>query len=313
MSTWTDKSGRRHVGVMVGGKRVHRVLAAGATASDAKRIEAGIRSAIGTRQVNIPGDPLLTDIMSLYIAHADSLRSPETAKMHAYRLGQWMVGLRAGEVRQASAAFIRDATGHYAPATINRSLGTLKKALKLAWSRDLVAIDHSGHVKRLPENNKRTTYLSVEQVRHLADHASENVRAAIWIALFTGCRRGEICKIKADDIGPESIRIEAGNTKTLRRRDVAIVSALRPWLGFLPLAINAEGLKTGFHRARVKADMRHVNFHDLRHSCATILLASGVDLYTIAKVLGHASIKTTERYAHLQNDAQRAALERAFG
>ena len=56
--------------------------------------------------------------------------------------------------------------------------------------------------------------------------------------------------------------------------------------------------------------MHHVNFHDLRHSCASIMLSLGVDLYTISKILGHSTIRTTQRYAHLQVDAQRTALDK---
>ena len=87
---------------------------------------------------------------------------------------------------------------------------------------------------------------------------------------------------------------------------------MRRWLPFIPLPINSEGLKSGFSRARVKAGMPDLHFHDLRHSCASILLASGADLYTISRILGHSSTKMTERYAHLQTDAQSVALERAF-
>ncbi|WP_233516087.1 tyrosine-type recombinase/integrase [Janthinobacterium sp. BJB426] len=43
-----------------------------------------------------------------------------------------------------------------------------------------------------------------------------------------------------------------------------------------------------------------MNFHDLRHSCASIMLGLGVNLYTISKILGHANVQTTQRYAHLQ-------------
>lgn len=313
MSIWIDKAGRRHVGVMVGGKRVHRILPPSATAGDAKRAEASIRAAIGSREVTIPGDPPLTGVMTLYLTHAKGLRSPETATMHAQRASPWLVGYRASEARQACAAMVADMSKAYAPATINRTLGAIKKALRIAWLRGTIATDHSSAIKRLPENNKRDTYLTIEQVRELADCAGATTRAVIWIALFTGCRRGEICKITAADIGPDTLRIQAGNTKTLKRRDVPIVSALRPWLGYLPLAINEAGIKSGFNRARAKAKLEHVNFHDLRHSCATIMLASGVDLYVISKILGHSTIKTTERYSHLQVDAQREALEKAFG
>jgi integrase len=254
----------------------------------------------------------MSSVMAAYIQHCDTLRSPDTAKHHAARIGQWLEGRRASEARQVAAHIVRDMTGHYAPATINRSLGALKKALTIAWETGHTIDNHGAHIKRLPEHNQRDTTLTLDQVRQITDHASEQVRAAVWIALLTGCRRGEVLHIQPEDIGPDSITIRAGNTKTLRTRIVPIVAALRPWLAFIPIKINAEGLKTGFRRAREAAGMTHIHFHDLRHACATILLARGADLYTIAKILGHSTIRVTERYAHHQVQAQKAALDRAF-
>ncbi len=75
----------------------------------------------------------------------------------------------------------------------------------------------------------------------------------------------------------------------------------------MPLQINFEGLKTGFRRAREKAGI-DVNFHDLRHSCASLLINMGVSLDVIRDILGHASVKTTERYAHLQIHRQTQAM-----
>ena len=314
MSIWTDKQGYKHVAVMLDGQRIHRRLPKGATQSDAKRLEAELTRALGRKRgPMIPGDPTMLEVMGLYVAHATTLRSPETAKHHAHRIGPWLEQYRASQARQAAAHILADMQGRYAPATINRSLGTLKKALKLAWERGMVPDDYSAHVKRLPENNQRDTHLSMSQVKSIADRASDQVRAAIWIALLTGCRRGEVLKIGPQDSGQDTITIRAGNTKTLRTRVVPIIPALRVWLPYLPLKITAEGLKTGFRRAREAALMHEVHFHDLRHSCATILLASGADLYTVAKILGHTTIKTTERYAHHQIDAQREALAKAFG
>lgn len=249
----------------------------------------------------------------MYLDHASTLRSPQTARFHALRLGPWVDGRRASDARQVAAAAIAGLRKHYQPATINRTLSAMQKGLHLAWEAGLTREDYSQHVRRLPENNQREVYLSLEEVRQISDHASHQVRAAIWIALFTGCRRGEILAIQPEDVGDDTIVIRAGNTKTLKTRIVPIFPALRPWLEALPLRMNFEGLKTGFRRAREAAGMPHVHYHDLRHSCATILLAHGADLYTVAKVLGHSTIKVTERYAHHQISAQRAALEKAFG
>jgi len=313
MSIWTDKQGRRHVGIMAGGQRVHRILPQGATASDAKQLEADLRGALALeKKPRIPGDPRLTEIISLYITHAETLRSTSTAKHHANRIGPWLEKYRASQSRQAAAHIIKDMTGHYAAGTINKSLGTLKKALNIAWTSELTATDYSAHVKRIPENNARSIYLTIEQVQAIAARCSPPMQAAIWIALMTGARRGEICKLKAKDIGRDSILLHSGNTKTLRTRTVPIVAPVRPWLKLIPLAIKPEGIKTAWRRAREAEGMPDINFHDLRHSCASILIASGADLYTVSKILGHASVKTTERYAHMKIEQQRAALDHAF-
>ena len=314
MPTRKDSRGFWHVEVCVNRKRLHRRCPKGASASDAKRLEADLMRSLHRRSPNVPGDPMLPDLLADYTErHAEHLRSPDTARFHAYRIGRWLEGKRASEAKGVAAKIAQDLQGHYAPATINRSLGSLKKALRTAWEQERTEVDYSAYIKRLPEHNQRDVTLSLEQVMKLASHASENVAAAIWIALYTGCRRGELLKIAAADISDEEITVRAGNTKTLKTRTIPIVAPLRPWLMFLPLAINAEGLKSGFQRARKSAGMPHVTFHDLRRSCATLMIQSGIDLYVVSKLLGHSTIAVTqERYAHLQTDRMRDGLRRTF-
>jgi len=307
MSTWTDEAGRIHVGIMVAGKRVHRRLPQGASKGDAKSVEAALRREVIAPVRSSQDDPALLRIMDLYLAHALTLRSPETARFHALRCGQWCIGKKASEAEDVARKMISDMRGHYAPATVNRSLGAMKTALTMAYQQRMIPEDYGDRITRLAENNKRHIYLSIEQVKALADECSEQVRAAVWIALLTGCRRGEILKMQKADIRAETIRIKSGNTKTLRERMVPIIPALRPWLEFIPLKINFEGLKTGFARARVKSGL-DVNFHDLRHSCASLLINMGVPLEVIRDILGHTTVKTTERYAHLQVEKQEDAL-----
>lgn len=309
MSIWTDEQGRIHVGIMVSGKRIHRRLPQGASKGDAKLIEAELRRAAVRKNVHIPGDPPMVEIMGLYLSHANTLRSPTTAKHHALRAGPWIEGCKASEAEQAVAKMIADMRGHYAAATINRTIGAIKAALQIAWRERRIPEDYSARIARLPENNQRHTYLEIAEVAKLASACSEQVRAAVWIALLTGCRRGEILKMQKDDIRGDHLRIIAGNTKTLRERTVPIVPALRPWLQYIPLQINFEGLKTGFGRARKKVGL-DVRFHDLRHSCASLLINMGTPLEVVRDILGHTTVKTTERYAHLHVDRQSEALNK---
>jgi integrase len=264
----------------------------------------------------------MMDILELYAQHCDQeLRSPDTAKFHAARLYPWAEKYRASEAQACAQEFVKDcrrkvekpdgtSAPAYSAATVNRSLGAMTKGLALAWQANKIPENYGLKVKRLPENNKREVFLSVEQVRDLATHCSPQVATAVWVALLTGARRGEVCKIRAQDIGEDTILVPSSHTKTLKPRVVPIVPALRPHLKNMPLAIDYEGVKSGFRRAREAANMPHVHFHDLRHSCASILIGLGVDLYTVSKILGHGSVSTTQRYAHLQVDQQRAALEK---
>lgn len=252
--------------------------------------------------------------MGGYLAHAKGLRSPTTAKYHALRIGRWCDGYRASDARQVAARAAADMRGHYAPATINRSLGALKAGLRLAFEQGRTLVNYSDHVRRLPENNMRDRVLSMDQVRKLTEHASEATRVAIWLAIYTGCRRGELLALRPEDIGESTMMIRAGSTKTLKTRIIPIVSPLRPWLKFVPLTVNAEGLKSGFRRAREAAGMPDVTFHDLRRSCATLMLQAGVDLHVVSKLLGHSTVTVTaQRYAHLQVGQVAAGLERTFG
>ncbi len=322
MSIWDDAKGRKHVGIMVGGKRTHRVLPEGTTASQAKLVEAELRRAAARapKQVNIPGDPPMTVIITLYVAHAETLRSSETSKYHATRLMSWAEKYKASQAQEFADHVIRDMskktkdeeTGKmvpaYAPATINRSLACIKKGMKIAWRQHLIPENYGLRIENVAVNNKREVFLTVEEVRKIAVHCTPQARAAIWAALLTGARRGEIFQIQAEHIGADTITLPSSHTKTLRMRVIPIIPALRPWLKYFPLEITVDGVKSSWRRARVKAGMPHVNFHDLRHSCASIMLSLGVDLYTISKILGHSNIQTTQRYAHLQVDAQRAAL-----
>ena len=69
-------------------------------------------------------------------------------------------------------------------------------------------------------------------------------------------------------------------------------------------------LKKGFAKAVCLAKIAHIRFHDMRHTFATRLVRRGVDLITVQRLLGHAKITMTARYAHSMVDDRIAAVKR---
>lgn len=159
--------------------------------------------------------------------------------------------------------------------------------------------------------------LSADEVRRLLDAAATlRERAMMEIAYSGGLRLGEVLRLKVTDIdsGRMVIRVERG--KGGKDRDVMLAASLletlraywkqgkpRPWLfpgqgGKRPL--NPTVVQRAFTVTKRAARIdKPVSFHSLRHSFATHLMESGVNVRTIQALLGHRSLGTTERYTHV--------------
>jgi integrase len=169
-------------------------------------------------------------------------------------------------------------------------------------------------------DNERHRWLTVEGEKVLLDNATPPYLADIIIfAIHTGCRRGEILSCdwrKNIDMTRRLITVQAtkgGNRKVIPMSDTLYGmllrrSKVRDISGRLfPYEMNA--VKDAFERAVEKAKLQDLHFHDLRHTFATRLVQAGIDLYyAVKQMMGHRSIKTTERYAHHAPESLRPSV-----
>ena len=192
-----------------------------------------------------------------------------------------------------------------APATIRNRIRYLTAACRYGWKKHGIGErDPAARVVVPAVKNERRVFIDRRQMLALAracDHRP--TRAAIRIAFYSGMRISEI--IRAERI-PGAFVLH--DTKNGQPRIVPMHPRLRVCAKYRQ--VESSATSTYFRAAREAAGMPWLHFHDLRHSAASALINSGVDLYTVGAVLGHKSSQSTQRYAHLATTTLRDAIGR---
>jgi len=302
MPVYQDKRGRYHVAFMQGGRRVHRVCPEGTSKARAVEYETKLRGEVFKvdKLGKIP-DYSLGEAILRYL-HEAPQKWRKDLESKARALAPYAIGRTLKEIGEVADRYKRENIKRLAVGTINRRLALLRRVASLGveWQW----LERPVSIKLVPGERPRETYLSKAQIDALAraQHLPQ-VKAAIYIAAYTGLRSGEILALQPEDIKLGVIHVRT--SKSGKPRMVPVVSTVRPWLRYLPIGLHASTLSHAVSRT-----MPGVRLHDLRHSCASLLIAAGVDLYTISKILGHSSIQVTQRYSHLETKALKKAMRK---
>jgi site-specific recombinase XerD len=174
-------------------------------------------------------------------------------------------------------------------------------------------------IKRPKKDKKLPVVLSQKEVFRILSLVTNIKHRTILMLIYSGgLRIGEAVKLRVEDIDPERKLIYIKSAKGRKDRytilsDVALKTAQKyfdlykpqRWLfpGSRPdKHITTRTVQAIFEDACKNAGItKDVSPHSLRHSFATHLLESGIDLRYIQELLGHKSSKTTERYTHVSN------------
>lgn len=220
------------------------------------------------------------------------------------------------------------------PYNANRALGLLRAMLNRAerWEMIPRGSNPAALIQPFPEK-KRERYLSTEELTTLLETVDAQVAdggidlhaaAAIRLLIFTGCRTGEILTLEWASVDPDSARLTLARHKT-DRHGAKVIPLNAPALEILEALPREEnnpfvivGRNPGTHlinlqkpwrRVRKEAELEDVRLHDLRHSFASFAVGAGLSLPVIGGLLGHRSVQTTARYAHLAQDPLKQATD----
>ena len=157
-------------------------------------------------------------------------------------------------------------------------------------------------------------------MRQLKDVESKYIFAAIKMLMLTGCRTGEILNLRWEQIDFQTQKMNLPDTKTgarsihLSPASIDILHSLSSSEGYVfKSSIQNKKLTTLRHvwkKICKLADINNVRVHDLRHTYASYAVSKGYSLPIVSKMLGHADIKTTQRYAHLMDDPVNQAIDK---
>jgi integrase len=187
----------------------------------------------------------------------------------------------------------------------------MKAVLAHAEDAGLGGAGLSRRIKLSDPRNAREVFLSKQEVAELAKGmAQDKGKAAVGLLAYCGPRISELlAHPKARD---NRLHFPKRTTKNSTARIVPVPKAAQKHLWCLPLADaypTYQAFYDEFCAAKEAAGLAHVNIHDLRHTCASWLINEGVDLYTVAKILGD-TLQTAQRYAHLVTGTLEKAMAR---
>jgi integrase len=280
--------------------------------------------------------PKFEEFAQQFLEWSRSQHRPKTHELHSgncdtlgrFFRGKWLDEITQGMVEDFKMARIREKRwgeqkgSTVSVVTVNRALSTLRLIFNYAERCGFQVSNPVKHVEFFRETGKERIISLEEEVPYLVA-ASQPLKDIARVMLDTGMRPEEVFRIERAniDLVQRTIMNPFGKTKAARRKltmTEEVLSIMKKRAGtsdsvyIFPSPDNPErpiGSVRKAHdgavrRAKVKPAFR---LYDLRHTYASRAVMAGVDLPTLAALLGHSSIQMTMRYVHPAEEHKREA------
>ena len=268
--------------------------------------------------------PPLAELFAEYLSWAKVNHKPRTyasEKLHVRDFLEPVIGsmsassLTPADIERLVTQMIEK---DYAPRTINLRLETLRKILRRAVENKLIAgMPCRIRMVKVPDALPRYAY--PEDLKDWLQYLDIRYRLRAILSLVTGISDRDLGFVRLDGYDRENALLRYRRPKTttdiaipLTKTGIEILTALaRNNRG--PMLFDAASAKRAFYLASKKATEnggKNITPHMLRHTFASWLASIGVPLRFIQQMMGHKSIKTTERYARAIPEELRQHIEK---
>ncbi len=273
--------------------------------------------------------PLFADFVEEFMRRQGRRWKPSTREGNAHLVDRYLLpffgAMRVAEIDRADVRRWFDSMSG-TPGNANRTLPVLSVMMRQAelWDLRPQGSNPCRNMRRY-KTTPRERFLSLDELKRFGfvlEHAEDKQAAAVVrLLLFTGARSSEITGLRWDWIrcsravlpdsktGPKAVQLPPPAR--------AVLNALPHTSPFVFPNRRGDGPMTGlgyrWQKLRALAGLDGVRIHDCRHTFASHAVMSGLDLYTVGRLLGHADTGSTERYAHLADEHVRTAAGRISG
>ncbi|CAN7459677.1 site-specific integrase [Variovorax sp. LjRoot130] len=221
-----------------------------------------------------------------------------------------------------------------APATINRYNASIAAVFTWAIKRRVAPkgwVHPCRSVERRAEHNEKTRFLSEEERVSVLEACKASCYPRLYLlvltALTTGARKGELLGLRWQDIDYGHNVAYVGRSKNGDPKTLPLVPAVVDLLKSFGAKAAPSSLvfasarnpaqpyafEERWKEALRAAKVRNFRFHDLRHTCASMLAQNGATLLEIGDLLGHRQLQVTKRYSHLATGHKAALVNRVLG
>lgn len=258
-------------------------------------------------------------------------------QMHRDYVSPCLGKLRVSEITQLNFEQIVDVMLNkgLSRASINKVIQHFKAVFNHAFNNEFISRNPARSFKQLRIIHKEMDYFSQDEMDTLLSYTDKKYVGAnrwkhvLYLTLFlTGKRLGEVLGLEWKQVSLDRNLISVNQmwcalenkviftTKGRKDRLVPLNSILKAELGAIKNLSNSSFVFSNvpdrpfdpslFRQRHWSKDLkacgiRPMRIHDARHTYASLFMMNGGNLYELKEILGHSSIKTTERYAHLSN------------
>jgi integrase len=200
------------------------------------------------------------------------------------------------------------------PETVRKDLLCIKRILTVASKEWDVYLPHGNPVDMVtvppqPKRGRERRFECGEQTKllEIAKQYGEQIYLIILFATETAMRRGEIVKLRWENIDRTRRTAKLEDTKNGENREVPLSPSALKVLASLPrnisgkvFSMKADSITRAFERCCKNAEISDLRFHDLRHEATSRFFEMGFNIMEVSAITGHKDLAMLKRYTHLK-------------